>query len=129
MEMVDVVKISLGEFRIKNILNIGEENEIAVAKSVLSQGMYGYMAASKIHSERKAASDIFAVAELNGRILNAPEDIKDVGKMSRKNLDELWEAWTKQSGMFLNPKVSDDDPSKDEKSDSDTGKAEGEGKD
>ncbi len=129
MEMLDVVKISLGEFRIKNILSIGEENDIAVARSVLSQGMYGHMAASKLYSERKAASDIFAVAELNGRIIKAPDDFKSTGELPRKQLDELWEAWTKQSGMFLAPKVSDDDPSKDEKSDPDTGKTEGEGED
>ena len=104
MEKTSFVKVSFGEFTIKNILTIGEQNQIAARRATVSNGMYGQMVESPNSAELNAAWNIFRTSELEGRIEKAPEDWRGCDAFMPEEFDELWKGWTEKSGLFLREK-------------------------
>ena len=100
MDKTCVVKVSFGEFTIKNKLAFGEQNQIAAHRSTIANGMYGQMVESPNSVEMNAAWNIFRSAELQGRISKAPEDWLGIDALMPEEFDELWGAWTEKSGLF-----------------------------
>jgi len=100
MDKTSAVTVSSGEFVIRNIVTIGEETQIAVRRSRVSNGMYGQMIESPNQGEATAAWDLFRMCELDGRIEKAPDGWKGCEALSADEFNELWKGWTEQSGLF-----------------------------
>lgn len=100
MDQTTTVKVSFGEFTIKNILTIGQESQIAVMRSTISNGMYGQMAESPNTPEMVSAWRLYKLTELDGRIEKSPENWKGCAELTKEQLDELWKVWADRSGMF-----------------------------
>ncbi len=100
MDKTSTVKVPFGEFTIKNTLSIGEQNQIAAQRAASANGMYGQMMQSPNLNEVNAASNIFRVSELEGRIVKAPDDWMGCEALMPEEFDKLWEAWTEKSGLF-----------------------------
>ena len=100
MDKTTIVKVSVGEFTIKNELTIGQETQIAVARAQLSGGMYGQMIESPNAAEMTAAFRLYKLTELDGRIEKAPDDWKGCSEMTGEQVDELWKEWAEKSGKF-----------------------------
>jgi len=104
MDKTCSVKVSFGEFTFKNILAIGEQNQIAAHRSTVSNGMYGQMVESPNPAEVNAALTIFRSSEMQGRIIKYPEDWMGCDALMSEEFDELWKAWTEKSGLFRRTK-------------------------
>lgn len=104
MDKTSSVKVSFGEFTIKNALTIGEQNKIAAHRATISNGMYGQMVESPNPAEMNAAWNIFRTSELHGRIIKSSEDWMGCDALLPEEFDELWRAWTEKSGLFRREK-------------------------
>lgn len=98
------VKVSFGEFTIKSKLTFGDQNKIAAHRATISNGMYGQMVESPNPAEMNAAWNIFRSSELQGRIVDAPDDWMGIDSLMPDEFDELWGAWTEMSGLFRREK-------------------------
>jgi len=113
MDKTTTVKVSFGGFTFKNILTIGEQNQIAVHRATISNGMYGQMMQSPNTTEVNAAFNLLRTSEMEGRLVKAPEDFEGVESLQSDQFDELWKEWTVKSGLFLRKEKSTDPDSGD----------------
>lgn len=100
MDEVTTVKVSVGEFTIRNKIKIGQEIDIAVKRATLSNGMYGQMMESPNMAELISGWRLFRLCELDSRIEKSPDGWAGCSELTKEELDELWEGWTEKSGMF-----------------------------
>jgi len=102
------VSCSTGTFIFNNKLKIGQESDIAVRRSTITNGLYGQMVSSPDVNEMMAAWRINRMCELDGRLVKAPsDDWKGFKNLTKVELDEVWGLWAEKSGVFPGQPKSD----------------------
>ena len=87
-------------FTFKIDLTVGEEMLLAGRRSVLTGGEYGNLAKSKDIGEQMAAITADRIAEMEIRLIKAPDDFESFVTMKGKDLNKIWKEFADKSGLF-----------------------------
>ena len=95
-----IVEFGGQSFTFKIDLTVGEELLLAGRRSVLTEGEYGNLAKSKDLGEQMAAITADRIAEMEIRLIKAPDDFESFVTMKGKDLNKIWKEFADKSGLF-----------------------------